>query len=102
MTKDTFYLRKSTRKDKKWSMEMPSYGHTHHFGAKGMRDRTLIKNPAERMKAWKSYQARHRKDPIGDVHSPAALSWYLLWSADTLSQGIKNYERKFNVKVVKK
>ena len=54
------------------------------------------------MKAWKSYQARHRKDPIGDVHSPAALSWYILWSADTLSQGIKNYERKFNVKVVKK
>ena len=73
------------------------------FWCKGMRaTERLIKNPTERMKAWKSYQARHRKDPIGDVHSPAALSWYILWSADTLSQGIKNYERKFNVKVVKK
>ena len=102
MTKDTFSLRKSTRKDKKFQMKMPSFGHTHHFGQANARDRTLIKNPAERMKAWKSYQARHRKDPIGDVHSPAALSWYLLWSADTLSQGIKNYERKFNVEVVKK
>ena len=102
MTKDTFSLRKSTRKDKKFQMKMPSFGHTHHFGQANARDRTLIKNPAERMKAWKSYQARHRKDPIGDVHSPAALSWYILWSADTLSQGIENYERKFNVKVVKK
>ena len=102
MTKDTFYLRKSTRKDKKYMMKMESYGHTHHFGQANARDRTTIKNPAEREKAWKSYQARHHKDPIGDVHSPAALSWYILWSADTLSQGIKNYERKFDVKVVKK
>ena len=42
MTKDTFYLRKSTRKDKKWSMEMPSFGHTHHFGQANARDRTTI------------------------------------------------------------
>jgi len=106
-----FILKKSDLSSKKFVMVMPELNHKHHFGAVGYRDRTLIndsksthyiKDKQQREKVVKNYQSRHRGDKIHDVHSPGALSWYVLWSADTLSQGIKNYEKKFNVKVKNK
>tara|TARA_R110000803_G_scaffold142656_2_gene208918 strand:+ start:478 stop:822 length:345 start_codon:yes stop_codon:yes gene_type:complete len=109
---DTFYLKKSTRKDKKYVMEMPKYNHKHHFGAKGMRDFTLINNKKskfyladkdKRDKVKKAYKARHGGDKgLGNIHSPAELSDVLLWTAPTLQGGIKNYEKRHNVNVIKK
>ena len=40
----TFYLSKSTRKDKKFMLEMPEFKHIHHFGASGYKDFTLMNN----------------------------------------------------------
>jgi len=98
MAKDTFYLYKSDKKDKKFKMVMPSYGHTHYFGASGYEDLTTHKDE-ERAKR---YRARHKNDKIKSVHSAGAMSWYILWSSKTLTQGIKNYEKAFNVNVIYK
>ena len=58
---------------------------------------------AVRKKVRASYRARHRGDKgLGSRHSPAELSWSLLWSKPTLRESIKFYEKKFNVKVVNK
>jgi len=99
MVKDTFYLYKSDKPDKKFKMVMGEpYNHQHYFGQAGASDFTIHKDE-ERAKR---YRARHAKDNIKSVHSSGAMSWYILWSAKTLSQGIKNYEKAFNVKVIYK
>lgn len=112
MTKPTFYLYKSNRKEKKYRMEMPEpYDHIHHFGAKGMRDFTLINDKksefyiddkAEREKVKRAYKSRHKNDKgLGSPHAPSELSMTILWSAPTIEGGIRNYEKKHNVKVKK-
>ena len=91
---------------------MPApYDHNHNFGARGMRDYTLvndknsefyIKDKAEREKVKAAYISRHQRDKgLGSIHSPAELSMVILWSGKTLAAGIKNYEKKHNVKVKK-
>ena len=105
-----YYLYKSDRKNKKYVMIMPEFSHSHNFGDNRYRDYTLISNKnskyyidnqEERDKVKKSYRARHSKDKgLNSPHSASALSWYILWSAPTLEGGIKNYEKRFNVKVV--
>lgn len=42
----------------------------------------------------KNYLARHVKDNENwNKHSPGALSRWVLWSAKSISQGIKNYNK---------
>ena len=104
----TFYLYPSTRKDKKFMLVMPEFNHTHHFGASGYKDFTLMNNrnstfyeadKSKRDKTKRAYLARHRGDPKG-IHSPSTMSDMFLWSAPTLAGGIKNYEKKYNVNVI--
>lgn len=99
-------LRKSKRDDKKWVAK--DENRTIHFGQKGARDFTLINDknskhyltsPVERNKVKDAYQARHARDNLTNPFSPGALSYYILWSAPTMRGGIKNYERKFNIKI---
>ncbi len=108
---DKFYLFKSSRKDKKYTMRFPKYGITTSFGQKGMRDYTLINDPdskfyiedeKERKRIKQGYKNRHGTDPIDDFKSAGALSWFTLWTGRTLSQGIKQYEDRFNVIVIDK
>ncbi len=115
--KEPYVLIKSPIKTKKYRMIMPSEGHNHDFGAirkngKPYRDYTLLNDkdsefyePSEdkRKQIRASYRARHRGDKgLGSRHSPAELSWSILWSKPTLKQSIKFYEKKFNVKVINK
>jgi len=106
----TFYLSKSSRKDKKFMLVMPELKHTHHFGASGYKDFTLMNNKNsvhyeanknKRDKTKKAYLARHKGNPKG-IHSPSTMSDMFLWSAPTLAGGIKNYERKYKVDVIYK
>ena len=70
---------------------------TRHFGAAGMRDRTKISNPEERKKATASYKARHRGDNLNDPYSAGSLSYYVLWSGDTIAAGKRAYKNKFGI-----
>ena len=70
---------------------------TRHFGASGMRDRTKISNPEERKKATASYKSRHRGDNLNDPYSAGSLSYYVLWSGDTIAAGKRVYKNKFGI-----
>lgn len=109
--KKTFYLSKSTRKGKKYLLEMPDLGHSHHFGGDGYRDYTLMNSKSSKFyepnkdvrdKVKRNYLARHRNDPNKGMHSPSTLSDMLLWNKPSLKQSIKDYEKKYGVNIVYK
>mgnify|MGYP006956414302 CR=1 FL=1 len=106
--KDTYYLFRSNRPDKKYVMLMPKYNHLHHFGASDFRDYTLMNDKSSKFyesdskikdKIKANYLNRHKKDPKG-VHNPSSMSDIILWNKKTLRGGIRDYENKFNVKVI--
>lgn len=81
------------------------------FGAKGMRDFTLINdknnkfylpNKEDREKVKRSYKARHGKDKgLGNYKSASELSMELLWNKPTLNASIKAFEKKHKVEINK-
>jgi len=66
---------------------------TTRFGADGYSDYTRGATDDQQ----KAYKARHRGDKLTDKFSPGALSMYVLWSSKSLTQGIKNYKKKFGL-----
>jgi len=108
---NVFYLYKSKVKNKKYTMVMPQYNHRHNFGDSRYRDFTLISdtnskyylpNREDREKVKKAYRNRHKKDKgLKSIHAPSELSMVILWSEPTLNGGIKGFENKHNVRVIK-
>ena len=103
-----FYLFKSNKPDKKLLIVMPEFGHIHRFGQTGFRDNTLMNDKnskfyepskEKRDKVKSNYLKRHAKDPKG-IHSPSTLSDMILWNKPTIKESIKDYENKYNVKVI--
>jgi len=87
---------------------MPSHNHIHHFGSLSHRDYTLMNNKSskfyeadrnQREKTRVNYLNRHKKDPKG-VHSPSSMSDIILWGSPTIRGGIRDYEKKFGVRVI--
>ena len=111
--KDVYYLYRSDRPEKKLVMLMPKYKHLHHFGGikpdgTPYRDYTLLSDKSsnfyepdkvKREKIKINYLNRHKNDPKG-VHNPSSMSDIILWNKKTLRGGIRDYENKFNVKVI--
>ena len=66
---------------------------TVHFGAAGMSDYTIHKDPERK----KRYLDRHRKNENwNDPTTPGSLSRYILWNKESLRASIADYKRKFN------
>lgn len=64
------------------------------FGAHGMDDYTIKKDPEQRAR----YMKRHSKDLLGDPTRAGYLSYYILWGPSTnIQQNISAYKRKFNL-----
>ena len=104
----TFYLFKSDKPEKKLVMIMPEFKHKHYFGSNLYRDFILMndknskfyeESKEERNKVKSNYLKRHAKDPKG-IHSPSTLSDMILWNKPTIRESIKDYENKYNVKVI--
>lgn len=78
------------------------------FGAKGMRDYTLINSKAsrfylpteeEREAVKKAYLRRHSKnEDWNDYMSAGALSRWILWNKPTLQSSITDYKNRFGLK----
>jgi hypothetical protein len=62
------------------------------FGSKG--SQTYAEGAPEQKK--NAYLLRHKVNEDWSSHTPAALSRWVLWSAKSISEGIKNYNK--NVK----
>ena len=93
-------LSNSTRKDKKYMIKHDNK--TIHFGASGMRDYTLINKKSSQFYLSNKEDREKVKDPFNKVYTPASLSMYILWNKPTISASIRDYENRFNVKIVNK
>lgn len=93
---DVYILKKSKRKGKRYEIEMPRYGHSHHFGSDV--GETFIDHQDEKKK--KAWIARHRLDKnFYNKHSGIYHSFKLLWTEPTLKEAIKKYEKEHKVKI---
>ena len=91
-------LRKSPNPKKKWRVTFPE-GKSVDFGAAGMSDFTLHKNPIR----MRSYVKRH--SGMGETWSKKGLrtagfwSRWLLWSKPSLNEAIKFMNNRFGLKI---
>ena len=96
---ETYILKKSDRKGKRFVIEMPEMGHSHHFGALPFDKGTYIDHKNDKIK--KAWIARHKGDKNwNNKHSCIYYSRYLLWGDSTnLKDNIKLLEKKDKVKI---
>jgi len=97
---DTYILKKSNRKGKRFVMIMQSLNHRHHFGSDV--GKTFIDHGDEKKKS--AWIARHKQDKgWNNKHSGIYFSRHLLWGdSKNLNENIKSLEKKLNVKIIKK
>ena len=94
-----YLLKKSTRKDKKYSITTPDGKNTIHFGASGYEDFTTHKD----LERKERYIARHkpREDwTKSGLDTAGFFSRWLLWNKPTLESSMKNIEKKFGIKIM--
>lgn len=93
---NTYTLKKSNRKNKKYAIDMNDM--IHHFGDSRYEDFT-IHNDLERKNR---YIARTASQPQDNIHSSSFWSLNLLWNKPTLAQSIKDTEKKYNIRIINK
>jgi len=90
-----YILKKSTRADKRFAIDMGVM--QHHFGSDV--GKTFIDHKDEGKK--KGWIARHRNDKnYNNTHSGIYHSKNLLWNKPTLTEAIKDYEKKHKVTLI--
>jgi hypothetical protein len=95
---DTYILKKSKRDDKRLVIIM-NENMKHHFGLKG--GKTFIDGRTE--KERQNYIARHKvRENWGNIHTSGFWAYHLLWNKPTLTESIKDVEKRFNVKIINK
>jgi len=72
---------------------------TIHFGAKGMSDYTINKDPNRKRLYLKRHQARENWSKSG-IGTAGFWSRWLLWNKLTLDESIRDIEKKFRVKIM--
>jgi hypothetical protein len=88
-----YILSKSSRKDKKWTIQTPQ-GKRIHFGQQGYLDYTQHNDLVRKQ----SYIARHSvNENWNDLNTAGFWSRYLLWSEPTITDAISKIERKFKI-----
>jgi hypothetical protein len=64
------------------------------FGADGMSDYTIHKDPARKQR----YLARHQvNENWNDPTTPGALSRWILWEEPNMNDAISKYKKRFNI-----
>lgn len=88
---------KSEKPGKKWKAVFETENgrkKTTHFGQASADDYTITKDKEQRER----YRARHRKDlETGDPTRAGFLSYWLLWSEQSIGEAIKKYKERFNL-----
>lgn len=99
----------SNRKDKKWRAFFDMGDKKEkvvHFGAKGMRDYTLVSDPKSkfylkdkeaREKVKAAYIKRHSKEDYSRPDTAGSLSRYILWSVPNIPGAIRNFRKRYSV-----
>ena len=93
---ETYILKKSNKKGKRFVIIMPDRNHRHDFGSDV--GKTFVDGRTQKEKeAW---IARHRQDKNwNNKHSSIYYSRHLLWNTPDLKKNIKLLEKKDNIKI---
>ncbi len=93
------YLKKSTKPDKKFMVKVGNK--TIHFGARGMSDYTIHKDK-DRMKLYvKRHGGMNENWKKSGIATAGFWSKHLLWNKPSLTDSMKDIEKKFRIKIKK-
>ena len=96
-------LKQNTNQRYKWTVTFlrpNGRKKTIHFGAKGMSDYTIHKDPERKQRYINRHKKRENWNKSG-IKTAGFWSLHLLWNKPSLSASIKDIENKFNVKIKK-
>ena len=99
----TAELTKSEKPEKKYKVLLKEDGKkkTIHFGQKGADDYTRTKDISQKQRYTNRHKSRENWSKSG-VNSAGFWSKHLLWNKPTISDSIKDIEKRFNVNIIKK
>jgi hypothetical protein len=89
------YLKKSNKIEKKYMVNID--GKMIYFGAAGMSDFTIHKDPKRKERYIKRHQKRENWS-IEGLKTAGFWSRWLLWNKPTISQSKKDISNRFNIK----
>lgn len=92
----TVVLSRSEKPDKKFKVYVD--GRLIHFGAKGMSDYTINRDPERKRLYIKRHKARENWSKSG-IQTAGFWSRWLLWNKPSLNESIQNIENKFRVSI---
>lgn len=95
-----YILSRSRRADKKFQVITPS-GKKVYFGAKGYQDYTMHKNP-ERKRNYISRHSTREKWGKSGLDTAGFWSRWLLWNLPSIDASIKDIQKRFAIKIVKR
>lgn len=90
-------LRKSNKPNKKFMATIDGKK-TIHFGAKGMSDFTIHKDPKRKERYIARHKARENWTKSG-IKTAGYWSKHILWNKPSLRESIKNIEKRDNIKI---
>ena len=94
---DYYYLYRSSRNGKK--LMVTHQGKTIHFGASDYDDYITSGGNDEKKKR---YISRHKWEDHNDLTKAGSWARWILWNLPTLKESIKNMEKKFNIRIIRK
>ncbi len=100
----TYTLRKSDRKEKKLMLIDNETNKKIHFGESEYMDyvKYIKRDGLEKANNRKQlYTNRHKKEDKSQI-KPASLSQFILWNKPNLRDSIKDYEKKYRIKIINK
>jgi hypothetical protein len=90
-------LSRSEKPDKKFKVIVGLK--TIHFGAKGMSDYTINRDPERKRLYLKRHRARENWSKSG-IQTAGFWSRWLLWNKPSLDESIQDIEKRFRVKIM--
>lgn len=97
--KNIIILKKSPKKDKKLMVIVDNK--TIHFGAKNYSDYNIHKNYQRKKRYENRHRSRENWNKSG-IKSAGFWSKWILWNKPGLIKSIKDTEKRFKIKIVKK
>lgn len=94
---ESYNLKPSTRKNKKFMITTPSNKKI-HFGDTRYQDFTMHKNKERKELYIQRHQAR---EDWNNLNTAGAWSRWLLWEKPSIEQAIEFIQNKFNIEIIK-
>jgi hypothetical protein len=93
----TVILRKSTRRDKKYMVEIGN--RTIHFGASGYSDFTKHKDK-ERRNRYDQRHKSHEDWTINGLYTAGFWAKWILWNKPSIQTSIRDIRKRFKIRII--